>query len=160
MNIKPLESASFHLVQIKNGTPHCIRHGAMNKLTADGIWRCITVAGYEPVNVNGGKGKVHKENICRAGCSEAQGLREINFADHLEKQLANSLYEANIDFVHESESEVIDLDLFLPGSQVYIEVKQYHTPRIAAQTERHENIIVLQGKESVNYFCSLLNNIK
>ena len=23
-------------------TPHCINHGAMNKVSADGMWRCFT----------------------------------------------------------------------------------------------------------------------
>lgn len=70
MKIKPLDIAKFSLVEIKENTPHCIKHGAMNKITTDGIWRCITVAGFKRTIVNGATGKTHKENICRAGCVE------------------------------------------------------------------------------------------
>ena len=71
MNIKPLSDSDFQRVEILNGTPHCKKHGAMNKITPDGIWRCITVSGYRVVkNDQGGLGKLHQETICRAGCEE------------------------------------------------------------------------------------------
>jgi hypothetical protein len=69
MKIEPLDCADFSLVELKV-TPHCVKHGAMNKLTADGIWRCVTVAGFKRVNDNNATGKIHKENICRAGCKQ------------------------------------------------------------------------------------------
>ena len=70
MNIIAIEDANFDLVEMKKGTPHCKKHGAMNKITKDGFWRCITVAGYRVVMVNGARGLVHRENICRAGCKQ------------------------------------------------------------------------------------------
>ena len=79
MNIIPIEFADFELVEIKttnecNPTPHCKKHGAMNKITADGIWRCISVTGYrKAINATGGKGEEHLETICRAGCYERFG---------------------------------------------------------------------------------------
>lgn len=69
MDIKEIEGqADFSLVKIKNGTPHCTKHGAMNKITKDGFWRCITVSGYEKI-INGNSiGYKHIETVCRAGC--------------------------------------------------------------------------------------------
>lgn len=76
MKIAPLELADFDLVEVKTTnectpTPHCKKHGAMNKITADGIWRCITVTGYQVVINGNSRGEIHRETICRAGCNEA-----------------------------------------------------------------------------------------
>ncbi len=74
MEIMPIDLADFDLVEVKTTneckpTPHCKNHGAMNKITTDGFWRCISVTGYSGVmNATGGKGMVHRETICRAGC--------------------------------------------------------------------------------------------
>jgi hypothetical protein len=62
MNIEPINFANIELVEIKNGTPHCLKHGAMNKMNVHedggGIWRCLSA--------------VSKQNdtACRAGCCE------------------------------------------------------------------------------------------
>jgi hypothetical protein len=42
----------------------------MNKITSDGIWRCITVAGFERVVVGNAVGEKHRETICRAACQQ------------------------------------------------------------------------------------------
>lgn len=59
MKIKPVEMANISLVEIDElGYPRCILHGAMNKVSKEGIWRCITT---------------HTrtlDNGCRAGCME------------------------------------------------------------------------------------------
>ena len=75
MKLVPLENADFNLVEFKttnknNPTPHCKNHGAMNKITSDGIWRCISVTGYEIVKKGNAIGKIHKEKICPAGCKQ------------------------------------------------------------------------------------------
>lgn len=79
MKIKPLELADFDLVEVKttndcNPTPHCKYHGAMNKITSDGVWRCICVAGYELVRVANAIGKKDVDNVCRAGCIENKDI--------------------------------------------------------------------------------------
>jgi len=62
--IKPINMADFSLVYIDNKTktPHCIKHGAMNKVSnhgnQKGYWRCISVISN------------NKEGICRAGCEQ------------------------------------------------------------------------------------------
>ena len=75
MKIEAIQLADFDLVEVKTTneckpTPHCKIHGAMNKITADGFWRCITVSGYEAIMNGKARGEIHKETICRAGCKE------------------------------------------------------------------------------------------
>lgn len=77
IEIEPLDLAVFDLVELKTTndlrlTPHCKKHGAMNKITPDGIWRCISVSGYREVRNGNSIGQVHLETICRAGCSEVK----------------------------------------------------------------------------------------
>ncbi len=58
--LKPIDdnNTNFDLVELKNKSPHCINHGAMNKVSAydnGGYWRCL----YE---------------CCRAGCEQIKKL--------------------------------------------------------------------------------------
>lgn len=82
MKIEPIEFADFNLVEVKttnecNPTPHCKTHGAMNKITVDGFWRCITVSGFRRIkNSTGGIGEQHLETICRAGCCEVRQMNQ------------------------------------------------------------------------------------
>ena len=66
MNIEHIKFSDFDLVFINNGTPHCRKHGAMNKMNVledgGGYWRCITVA-----NESG-------STVCRAGCCEKREI--------------------------------------------------------------------------------------
>ena len=79
MKISPLELADFNLVKVRSTnectpTPHCDRHGAMNKITkhedGGGIWRCLAV--HSITIIKNGKSISKKENdcVCRAGCIE------------------------------------------------------------------------------------------
>lgn len=75
--MKELDLADFSLVELRseNGctpTPHCKLHGAMNKITKDGIWRCLAVSGYKTVVKGNSVSKQHVETICRAGCEFSQ----------------------------------------------------------------------------------------
>lgn len=62
MNIEPIKFADFELVEILNETPHCKKHGAMNKVTKNedggGYWRCLSAVTKQ------------NETACRAGCNE------------------------------------------------------------------------------------------
>ncbi len=66
---KEINFADLTLVEIKQGTPHCLKHGAMNKMNTledgGGYWRCISV-------ISGGEfnGQKMNDNVCRAGCCE------------------------------------------------------------------------------------------
>lgn len=75
MEIKAIEvysengggDADFNLVEIRDGTPHCRKHGAMNKFPNQNIWRCVSTYRY----IKDIKGQKHfKENDCLAGCIE------------------------------------------------------------------------------------------
>lgn len=68
-NYIPLKDADITLVSFVDGKPWCKVHGAMNKITADGIWRCVSAYRYD--HSTGGKPKLI-ENICKAGCQEAK----------------------------------------------------------------------------------------
>ena len=49
------------------------------------------------------------------------------------------------------------LDFYLEDFDVYIEVKRFHTPRIAAQMSRAENVIAVQGFGSLQFLEHLVN---
>lgn len=61
MKIQPINFANLELVQIKE-TPHCILHGAMNKMNTledgGGYWRCLSAISNQ------------NDTYCRAGCVE------------------------------------------------------------------------------------------
>ena len=63
--INEINDANIDLVEIKNKTPHCKLHGSMNKLTKEGIWRCVST--YKVLNINTNNEKFI-ENNCLAGC--------------------------------------------------------------------------------------------
>jgi hypothetical protein len=100
MKVIHINESDFSLVEVKTTnecrpTPHCRKHGAMNKITADGIWRCITVSGYQKVKTDyGSTGELHLETICRAGCYEIKlsGMQSILFQlSELRKWISNRL---------------------------------------------------------------------
>ena len=48
------------------------------------------------------------------------------------------------------------LDFYLPELNIYIEVKQFHTPRIAEQMARVPDIIAIQGMKAAVTFCKMI----
>lgn len=75
----------------------------------------------------------------------------------LEVQVEAALTAAGIGFTTPAQRRApTGLDFTLDGG-IEIEVKRFHSPRIAAQMARAENVIALQGKEAVEMFCVLLN---
>lgn len=60
MIVEEIKFANIKLVEIKEGTPHCKIHGAMNKATCfennSGYWRCFSAI----TDIN--------DTACRAGC--------------------------------------------------------------------------------------------
>lgn len=82
-------------------------------------------------------------------------MRNINYADHLEKMLGDAFISKGISFTHESEKGANQkLDFHLTDLGIFIEVKQYHAERIGKQCGYEENVIVLQGFKSVLFFIS------
>lgn len=73
----------------------------------------------------------------------------------LEQDLAVALGEAGIVWLDENENGK-GLDFYLPEHEVYIEVKGGTTPRVLDQMKRDHNVIVVQGRKSVDFLVRLL----
>ena len=65
-------------------------------------------------------------------------------SDPLEIEIAALLRDCEIKFTHESENKGQGLDFYLPEYDMYIEAKQFSTPRTADQIEG-KTVIVVQG---------------
>ncbi len=80
--------------------------------------------------------------------------------DPIETILEDALYEAGIDYVKETDIRASGLDFYLPEYDLHIEVKQFHTPRIAEQMSRVKNVIAIQGVEAAKFFAKILEDTK
>lgn len=74
--------------------------------------------------------------------------------DPMESKLAAILDGLGVSYV--KNDAVSGLDFYLLNYDVYIEVKQFHSNRIAEQMSRRPNVIVIQGMESLNALERLL----
>lgn len=78
--------------------------------------------------------------------------------DPMEKIIAEALDRANIRYTTGyGGGNAVGLDFHLLDSDVHVEVKQFHTPRIAEQMSRAPNVIALQGEVAVRLFASLIS---
>lgn len=84
-------------------------------------------------------------------------MREIHFADHLEKEVASILDQKGIHYIHESEGNGSTIDFYLPGYDVFIEVKQFHAERVLKQLSSKDNVILIQGKKSLSFLKAALS---
>jgi hypothetical protein len=76
-HLGPLKDADISLVRVVTipgigKTLYCVLHGAMNKLTKDGIWRCVSAYRVEWGPDAPPQGRII-ENICKAGCVATRG---------------------------------------------------------------------------------------
>lgn len=80
-------------------------------------------------------------------------------ADPMERAVQVALEAGGIDYLLEGEvpHSGQTLDFWLPAYGLYIECKQFHSPRIADQMARAPNIIALQGRPAVEFFARLLS---
>lgn len=82
-----------------------------------------------------------------------------HITDPIERIVADALYDRGISYVRDGDKSGIDthgLDFKLMGVDVFIECKQFYTPRIAQQMERVSNVIAIQGKAAAMMFAALL----
>lgn len=77
--------------------------------------------------------------------------------DPMEAKIYAALRGANIDFTHDPR-ETSGLDFRLTATPVHIEVKQMHSPRIAEQMSRVENVIAAQGPRAVAWLAALIDD--
>lgn len=73
--------------------------------------------------------------------------------DPMEAGVRDALTQIGITF---TEPSPLNLDFYLPDYGVHVEVKQFHSDRIAEQMSRAENVIALQGRAAVNLFIAML----
>lgn len=78
--------------------------------------------------------------------------------DPIEQMVREALDAAGIEYVEEEDQRANGLDFYLVNVGVHIEVKQFHTPRIAAQMERADDVIAIQGRWAAEVFCGLIRN--
>lgn len=72
--------------------------------------------------------------------------------DPMELLIAEALEAAGVEY----EYERLGLDFYLPALDLFIEVKRFHSPRIAGQMERAENVIAVQGLTAVQTMSALI----
>ena len=82
-------------------------------------------------------------------------LKPIVYGDELERYIGETLFEAGIRFERPER-----LDFFLPDNNVFLEIKRFHSERSSDQLHSQDNIILIQGKESVLFFCNILKGRK
>lgn len=84
-------------------------------------------------------------------------MRKIYYADDLERTIGEKLTDLNVEFVHESENKNQQLDFYLPTFDIYIEVKQFYSNRVTAQLYAQQNVILIQGRKSMDALMKLIS---
>lgn len=76
--------------------------------------------------------------------------------DPMERLIAEALDRAGIDYVTDlGGGNPSNLDFRLSNG-VEIEVKRFHSPRIADQMARADNVIAAQGEDAVKFLADLI----
>lgn len=70
MEIQSIEQADFNLVELREGKPHCKKHGIMERTTSEGLWRCECVTGFYWMTNGDNRSEKNVETICKAGCCQ------------------------------------------------------------------------------------------
>lgn len=79
--------------------------------------------------------------------------------DPIEKIVADALTRAGLQFItDEGGANSTGLDFYLTGHDIHIEVKQFHSPRIAEQMARAPNVIAIQGRAAAEWFATRLHS--
>lgn len=82
-------------------------------------------------------------------------MRPEPITDSMERLIADALDDAGIAYRRDHVSR---LDFYLCDLDVHIEVKRMHSPRIANQTARVNNVIVAQGLEAVRALVCMIRS--
>ncbi|MGO1079713.1 hypothetical protein [Inquilinus sp. CA228] len=82
--------------------------------------------------------------------------------DPMETIIAAALDAAGIAYKHDRVDAKASqgLDFYLPEMDLYIEVKQFHSDRIAEQMSRAPNVIAIQGIGAAVAFARMLGAVK
>lgn len=79
--------------------------------------------------------------------------------DPMESIVAQALKKVGVDFTTDQGGHNPSGLDFKLSDGVEIEVKRFHSPRIAEQMSRAENVIALQGKRAVEHYAALHQDI-
>jgi hypothetical protein len=79
----------------------------------------------------------------------------LRTSDPMEQMIEAALIGAGIDYLIDGD-EGQSLDFLLPAYGVHIEVKRFHSARIAEQMARAPNVIAAQGKDAVELLAALI----
>lgn len=82
-------------------------------------------------------------------------MTQHGLPDPVETMLERGLDAAGIRY-RRADTGPRHLDFYLPDLDIYIEVKQFHTPRTAKQMERVPDIIVIQGIKAAAQFVKMI----
>lgn len=83
----------------------------------------------------------------------------LTTTDPMERIIEAALIDAGIVYTIESDSRnPHKLDFDLPVLGIAIEVKRFHSPRIADQMARAPNVIVAQGEAAVLALAAMIRN--
>lgn len=75
----------------------------------------------------------------------------------MERLIADALDKAGVVYATDMGGESpCGLDFYLPDCNLHIEVKQFHSSRIAAQMSRAPNVIAVQGVVAVQWLANLI----
>jgi hypothetical protein len=86
-------------------------------------------------------------------------MHEPAATDPMERLVEEALLRAGIRYMSEAkDGNPSGLDFRLPDHGIEIEVKRFHSDRIAAQMARAPNVIALQGEAAVRFFCDRLRS--
>ena len=79
--------------------------------------------------------------------------------DPMERLIEAALLDAEIEFIPGRGGMTENgLDFYLPRRDLYIEVKRFHSDRIAQQMSRADNIIVAQGERAVRQLAAMIRS--
>lgn len=76
--------------------------------------------------------------------------------DPMEQAVRAALKDAGIKFVEAPDPRALNLDFFLIQENIHVEVKQFHSDRIAEQMSRAPNVIAIQGMDAARLVAKLL----
>lgn len=80
----------------------------------------------------------------------------LALTDPMERMVAEAFEAAGIGY---RTNATCGLDFAIDGEPVFIEVKQFHTPRIAEQMARVDNVVAIQGRQAMLWFASLVRRL-
>jgi hypothetical protein len=76
--------------------------------------------------------------------------------DPVERIIADALEKTGIEYVRADAKMGRHLDFYLTRLNIYIEVKRFHTPRVAEQMARVPDVIVIQGEKAAVTFAKMI----